>query len=90
MLMPDANIASFDASQLNTIVEITADEDFLQVRFHEPTRIVCFARQFRRRGVGTPKGFIADIERSVREAGAILSRPSFERYLADCGFKRVQ
>lgn len=93
MLMPNSNIANFDAQALNTVVEVTCDEDYVFVRFHGETSIEQYAFQNRRtaaRRGGVPHGGMNHIADMMRDASCILSAASFKRLLIDNNFTKVQ
>lgn len=84
MLMPNANIASFEAVHINTLIEVTHDDEYVQVYFHGVRGFNTYTRTLRKPGHGT------EIARTVRDASCILSRLSFLDFIRDCGFVAVQ
>ena len=84
MLMPNANIANFDAAQLNQVIEVTHDDEFVQVFFHHVRGFNTYVKPLRSAAHGP------ETARSVREASCILSRLSFLDFIRDCGFEPVQ
>lgn len=89
MLMPNANIANFDAKQINTLVEVTHDDEYVQVFFHGVRGFNTYVRQLRQSRGGST-GFAAEMARTVRDASCILSALGFLDFIRDCGFVAVQ
>jgi calcineurin-like phosphoesterase len=93
MLMPNSNIANFDAANLGLVVEVTCDDDYVFVRFHSETKIEQYAfgnrRSAARRGAVRHGGMqhIADM---MQDAASILSADGLKRLLIDNGFSVVQ
>lgn len=84
MIMPNANIANFDAAQINQLIEVTHDDEYVQVFFHHVRGFNTYVRELRSPAHGP------ETARNVRDASLILSRLSFLDYIRDCGFTPVQ
>lgn len=90
MITQGYSAANFTASQVNTVVEVISDEEYVQVRLHSPQSTLCYVRAERRSPDRASLLGMLDVAKMIRHVATICSVDVVKHLLIALGFSVVQ